>query len=110
MPPAWRIRVPRTGCSPTSAFALRASADKSRGRGTQVLKSPSLLRLRVLPCSHPKQRLDRTAVVHGLVGLGYVGKRHFQIEDFAGVDLARHDEVDEVRQEAAHRSRTAQQV
>src|SRR5215207_10799635 len=57
-----------------------------------------------------EEDLDRPPGVHGLVAVGGLVERQLQVEDLAGVDAAVPDQVDQLRQEAAHRGRAAVQV
>src|SRR5919202_3716475 len=55
--------------------------------------------------SEGEQDLGGAALVHRLVALGGLLEGEDEVEDLAGVDLPVPDELDQVRQEAAHGSR-----
>src|SRR5690625_516777 len=54
--------------------------------------------------------LGGTAFIHGLVCFGCFLQRKGEAKDCARVDLVSHDELNELRQKAAYRCRTAKQV
>jgi hypothetical protein len=60
--------------------------------------------------SWAKEDLDRSPLIHRPVTLGGLLERQFEVEDFAGVDLAVPNQVHELGQETAHRGRAAVQV
>jgi hypothetical protein len=60
--------------------------------------------------SWPQQRLDGAAFVHRAVASGHLIEGQGQVEDLARVNLPVSVQVDQFRQEAAHRTGTAVQV
>src|SRR5215212_6310078 len=58
----------------------------------------------------PQQRLDRSALVHGAVALGYFLQRQLQVKDLSRVDLTIPYQVYQLGQEAAYRRRAAVQM
>ena len=61
-------------------------------------------------CSDAKESLDRAAFVHRAVALRYLLQRQHEIEYSARIDRAVAHQVDELGEEAAHRSRSTVQV
>src|SRR5262249_4211531 len=61
------------------------------------------------PGLRSEQRLDGAALVHGAVALRHLRERQREVEDLPGFDRPVPDEVDELRQEAAHRGGAAVQ-
>lgn len=57
------------------------------------------------PLLRTEEHLDCGPLVHGLVASGCLAERQFEIEDLARVDGAVPDQVDQLRQEPAHRRR-----
>src|SRR6266478_1753910 len=57
-----------------------------------------------------QQRFNRTALVHRAVALRHLTERQLQVEYFARVDLPVPNQLDQVRQVAAHRSRSTVQM
>src|SRR5215470_2315912 len=57
-----------------------------------------------------QKRLDRATLVHGAVTFRHLCQRQRQIEDLAGIDRSILDEIDQLRQETAHRRGAAVQV
>ena len=78
----------------------------SGGRRPPVPRGPR----RPAAASDLQQHLDLAALVHGPVGLGGLLQRQAPGEDAPGADLTGPDAPDQVRQEAAHGRRPAEQV
>src|SRR5436309_1502699 len=57
-----------------------------------------------------QQRLDRAALIHRAVALCHLVERQGEIEDLARIHLPVPHQVDQLRQETAHRCRTAVEV
>src|SRR5579884_15914 len=77
-------------------------ATSATGKSTR----PSVGRL----LSGLEQRLDGPPLVHGAVALRHLIQGQGQVEDLAGVDPPVPDQVDQLGQETAHRSRAAMEV
>src|SRR3954466_830856 len=69
--------------------------------------SPSFRLTSSAVASWLQERLDRAALVHRGVAVRYLVERQHEVEDFAGIDRALQNEVDEGRQGAPHRRRPA---
>lgn len=102
--------APRPACS-----YIRRPADRhrmTRHPSTVATEPPSPARSCVSAAvsgrvSRVEQRRDRGAFVHSAVAVGDLGQREHGVEDFAGVDLAVPDQIDELGQEAAYRGGSA---
>src|SRR3954447_22491265 len=108
----WVLRPVATTAWPAASAALARSTPIPRPAPVMSHTFMSVMSFR--PSFSPgrarsgaQERLDRAPFVHRLITLCGVAEREIEVEDFSWVDLPVPDQVDQLRQEAAHWGRPA---